>query len=109
MRVECPAELHLIGSIRAGKLSDLSVTGARFQTGEPPQAGLSGMLKWQTHEAFCKVVWSVGELCGLAFDRPLKRALIDRTLEHEARTAPVAAVGNIPLGQKRSRPGATSA
>jgi hypothetical protein len=85
-------------------LSELSITGARFQTAEPPQAGLSGMLRWHTHEAFCRVVWSTGGVCGLAFDRPLKRHLLDDTLEHDARTGPVAAVGKIPLGQKRSRP-----
>ena len=87
-----------------GTLWDLSITGARFHTANPPPVGMTALLQWQTHEAFCKVIWATGDTCGLVFDRPLKRSQVDETVQDEAaRNGPVAAVTNIPLGQKRRR------
>jgi hypothetical protein len=102
--IGCPAQLHLTIGIRVGSLWDLSETGARFQSEHPPRVGMEALIKWQSHEAFCKIVWVTGDMCGLAFDRPLSRMMLDESLKEEARrTGPVAAVSNIPLGQKRSR------
>ncbi|MEO6152777.1 MAG: PilZ domain-containing protein [Croceibacterium sp.] len=102
--VECPAKLHLTVAQHSGTLWDLSLTGARFQTDKPPMIGMTALLQWSSHEAFCKVMWATGEMCGLAFDRPLKPWLVDETVYEEAvRSGPIAAVTNIPLGQRRSR------
>jgi hypothetical protein len=104
-RIECPANLHLTIGVRQGMLWDLSTTGARIHTDNPPRTGTTALLKWQTHEAFCKVVWTTENQCGVQFDRPIARTLVDETVEEvEQPSGPVAAVGNIPLGQKRSRP-----
>jgi hypothetical protein len=103
--VECPAQLHLTVGIRPGTVADLSTSGARFHTESPPPVGMTALLKWQDHEAFCKVVWSRDGMCGVQFDRPLSPAMLDETLQEDARrNGPVAAVRNIPLGQRRSRP-----
>lgn len=103
-RVECPAQLHLTIGMRQGMLWDLSETGARLHTPEPPRAGTTALLKWNGHEAFCKVMWATEDMCGLAFDRPLKPGMLDGTVQDNPPAGPVAAVTNIPLGQKRSRP-----
>jgi hypothetical protein len=104
-RLECAALLQLTVGNRSGMLWDLSTGGARFQTDNPPPVGMTALLKWHSHEAFCQVVWKTADACGIAFHRPLSPSLVDNTVqEEEARSGPVAAVGNIPLGQKRSRP-----
>jgi hypothetical protein len=104
-RLDCPAQLHLTSGVRHGVLLDMSETGARVQTAEPPQPGISLLLKWQSHEVFCRVIWTSGDTCGVLFDRPLSAAMLDGTIELAAKPpGPIAAVGKIPLGQKRSRP-----
>ena len=103
-RLECPARLHLTVGIRTGVLWDLSSTGARFHTDNPPPAGMTALLQWQSHEAFCKVVWATADMCGVTFDRPLSRALVEGSVEEAARRGPAASVSNIPLGRRRSQP-----
>ena len=104
-RVGCPAQLHLTSGIRVCMLMDLSTSGARIQLGDALRVGAEGLLKWQSHEAFCSVVWVADGMVGLMFDRALAPAMLDETLkeEEERRTGPIASVRNIPLGQKRSR------
>ena len=103
--LECQAILQLTVGIRVGNLWDLSTGGARFQTDNPPPVGMTALLKWHSHEAFCQVVWQTADACGIAFHKPLSPALVDNTVEEEVRrNGPIAAVSNIPLGQKRSRP-----
>ena len=93
--------------VRAGSLWDLSETGARIQVDQPPKVGAEALLKWQTYEAFCRVVWAKDDMCGVAFDRPLSSAMLDEALRQEEEerrpSGPVATVGNIPVGTKRSR------
>jgi hypothetical protein len=105
--IECQAQLHLTTGIRFGSLRDLSPKGARVVLGNPPRIGTDALLKWQSHEAFCKVIWADDEACGLAFDRMLSREMLDDSLSPSQDTAkpngPVAAVSSIPLGRRRSR------
>src|SRR5689334_18190986 len=104
-RLECQAILQLTVGTRMGNLWDLSTGGARFQTDNPPPVGMTALLKWHSHEAFCQVVWKTEDSCGIAFHKPLSPAMVDNSVQEEAaRSGPVAAVSNIPLGQKRSRP-----
>lgn len=103
-RVGCPAQLHLTTGIRVCVLWDLSTSGARIELGDALRVGAEGLLKWQSHEAFCTVVWVADGMVGLMFDRALGTAMLDETLrEEERRSGPVASVRNIRLGQKRSR------
>lgn len=104
-RTECPAQLHLTTGACFGSLWDLSETGARVQIKQPPRAGTEALLKWQSHEALCRVVWARDDMCGVVFFRPLSRTMLDETLREERKpSGPTAEVTNIPLGQKRSRP-----
>lgn len=101
-RVAEDAHLQTPGGDWRGTLWDLSETGARLQVANPPGAGATALLRWAGHECFCRVAWATGDMCGLAFDRPLARTLVrDAVARHDG---PRPTLGNIPLGQKRSRP-----
>ena len=102
--VDCAATLKMLGGDRHGRLSDLSEAGARLDTPNPPSDGVSGLLSWNGHEHFGKVVWANERSCGLVFERPLPQSVIEETVDTvEAPSGPVAKFGNIPLGQRRSR------
>lgn len=108
--VDCPARLKLLGGERDGRLSDLSEAGARFDTSDPPGADVSGLLMWNDHAFFGKVVWAKEGSCGIVFERPVPAGIVDQTIAVAAAPAdapqgPVARFGNIPLGQKRGRGG----
>lgn len=103
--VDCPARLAMAGGERDGRLSDLSEHGARLETGQPPQAGTTGFLRWGGEEHYCKIIWSSEGRCGIQFERPLAMAVVEATCSQiEVSLKPVAAVDRIPLGQRRSRP-----
>lgn len=102
--VDCPATLKMLGGDREGRLSDLSEAGARLETANPPAEGVSGLLSWNGHEHFGKIVWANERSCGIVFERPIPLSVVEETVETlEIPTGPVANFGNIPLGQKRSR------
>ena len=102
--VDCAATLKMLGGDRKGRLSDLSEAGARLETADPPTEGVSGLLSWNGHEHFGKIVWANEKSCGIVFERPIPLAVVEETIETvEAPTGPVANFGNIPLGQRRSR------
>lgn len=101
--VDCPARFTMAGGERAGKLTDLSEHGARFETPAPPVTGTTGFLRWNDEDHYCQVIWSSDGLCGLHFDRPLGLAVVEATCSRvEVSLRSVAAVGRIPLGQRRS-------
>jgi hypothetical protein len=52
-------------------------------------------------------MWAAEDSCGLQFERPIKRAVVVETTgqDFEPQAGPVANLNNIPLGQKRARPG----
>ena len=102
--VDCPATLKMLGGDRVGRLSDLSDAGARLETNNPPSEGVSGLLSWNGHEHFGKIVWANDKSCGIIFERPIPMHIVEETVEQvEVQTGPVANFGKIPLGQKRSR------
>ena len=102
--VNCPARLKMLGGDREGRLSDLSEGGARFDTSNPPQEGVSGLLAWGDHEFFGKVVWANEDSCGLVFERPIPFAVVEQTCDVvEVQTGPVAKFGNIPVAKRGRR------
>ena len=106
-RATCAASLRTLTRESIGHLWDLSETGARVSLDNPPPEGETAVLKWGTEKVMCRVVWIDRDMCGLAFDRPIDSAVV----ESSARLIgiveqPIAAVGNIPVGRKRSAPGA---
>lgn len=105
--VDCPARLKLLGGERQGRLSDLSEAGARFEVCDPPGKDVSGLLVWNDHAFFCKVVWAMEGSCGIVFERPIPPGVVEQTVAAAdpagATQGPVARFGHIPLGQKRGR------
>lgn len=102
--VDCPAKLKMLGGHREGRLSDLSEAGARFDTPNPPQKGVSGLLAWGEHEFFGKVVWVNNKSCGMIFERPIPMSVVEQTCEVvEVQGGPVANFGNIPVATRGRR------
>ena len=102
--VDCAARMVMSGGEREGRLSDLSENGARLDTGLPPPPGTTGFLRWGNEEHYCQVIWSNEGRCGLQFERPIATSVVEATCSHvEVSLKPVAALGRIPLGEKRSR------
>ncbi|MBX7540370.1 PilZ domain-containing protein [Qipengyuania sphaerica] len=102
--VDCPAKLKMLGGDREGRLSDLSEAGARFETGNPPQEGVSGLLAWGDYEFFGKIVWVNENSCGIVFERPIPFAVVEQTCEIvQTQAGPVANFGNIPVASRGRR------
>lgn len=105
-RVNCPVQMKLPSGERSGCMWDLSERGARVQMDNPPRVGASVLLEWMTYDAICKVIWSTDDMCGLMFEKAISPARVYEAHQHrEEFSGPVAEVGNIPLGRKRSRIG----
>ena len=103
-RVDCPAQLRMPMGERKGWLYDISLDGARFTTSNPPPTGTSGLLEWGKHEAFGKIIWSNEDGCGIEFERPISRHLIEAMVaESSAPAGPVANFGNIPVAPRGRR------
>lgn len=102
--VDCPARLKMLGGDREGRLSDLSEAGARFDTANPPQEGVSGLLAWGNYEFFGKVVWANENSCGLLFERQIPVSVVESTCDIvEVQSGPVANFGNIPVAARGRR------
>ncbi len=95
-------QLQTAGGNWNGLLWDLSETGARVQVENPPASGLTALITWEDHERLCRIVWATGEMCGVVFDRPIPAAAVRGAAGPN--DGPQASLGNIPLGQRRSRP-----
>lgn len=103
-RIDCPARLRMPVGDRQGWLYDISEDGARFTTTNPPPAGTSGLLEWGMYEMFGKIVWANSEGCGIVFEKPLSREVIEAMAASSVvPTGPVANFGNIPVAQKGRR------
>jgi len=100
--VNCTARLRTCFGDRMGSLSDLSLSGARFHTSEPPKEGTTALLEWESNDAICRVVWSRDGMCGILFDRPIARHIVDKCAPLEVPSEPPAEVGKIPLGKRSS-------
>jgi hypothetical protein len=108
-RATCGASLRTLSGEVFGQLWDLSETGARISIANPPERGESALLKWSTEQVMCRIVWTEGDMCGLSFENPIASAVVSETarllgiVEH-----PTATIDNIPIGRRRSAPGAAS-
>ena len=98
--VHCAARLRTSFGEREGTLSDLSISGARFHTANPPKEGSTALLEWETHDAMCRIVWARNDVCGVLFDRPIPRHVVDKCAPTIASAEPPAEVHKIPLGQR---------
>jgi hypothetical protein len=100
--VSCPARLRTCFGDRAGSLSDLSITGARFQTTEAPREGTTALLEWEGHDSICRVVWTKPDACGLAFEPRLARHIVDKYAAPAGPAEPPAELGRIAQGKRSS-------
>jgi len=76
-RVDCLATMLMPSGNRHGRLFDISTTGARLVTEDPPAKGVSAILDWNLHEAYCKVTWVKPGMCGVEFDRPISTKVVE--------------------------------
>ena len=100
--VSCQVVLHTSYARMRGMLTDLATGGARFVAELVPGEGVSALLEWEGRETLCRVVWSRDGACGLVVERPISAHLVMQTAERKER-GETAAMGKIPLGQRRSR------
>jgi hypothetical protein len=108
-RATCAASLRTLTRECIGHLWDLSETGARISVDSPPEIGESAVLKWGPEKVMCRVVWIAHDMCGLSFDSPIDPAVVASSARMIGIVEqPTAAVGNIPVGRKRSALGALS-
>ena len=101
-KVACSAVLVTSTGNRDGTMVDISQSGASIQMAEPPAPGCSALLEWtgpsgSLHEAYGKIKWSRGKMCGLEFERYLAKSDIDQCLANDG-AAPAVRT----FGQKRS-------
>lgn len=102
-RATCAASLRTLTRECIGHLWDLSETGARVSVDSPPEAGETAVLKWGAEKVMCRVVWIDHDMCGLSFDSPIDSAVVASSARLIGIVEqPTAAVGNIPVGRKRS-------
>lgn len=102
--VEFPARLQTTGGNWSGQLSDFSETGARLRIAAPPKAGTQALLKCGSDEIFCKIAWASDDSCGLAFDRPIPRALVMQITGETGAAAAAAARPSKVFAAKRRAP-----
>lgn len=50
-------------------------------TQDPPPKGVSVILDWNMHEAYCHVIWTRPGMCGVEFDRPLPARVLEELIE----------------------------
>lgn len=102
MQVDCVAVLRTYSGNLHGTLWDLSLTGARFQAQDLPADGTTVLLEWKEFDAVARVIWVKERTCGLEFERPLHRRVVEASCS-QAPLPPTqaAALGNIPQGKRR--------
>jgi hypothetical protein len=99
---DCPALVVLPTGKRTASIRNLSEKGARLNIVNPPQPGVTVLLQWKGHEAFCEVAWAVDNACGVTFERLLPLDIVTDTCGTVADAAPPARHDNIPPGRKRT-------
>ncbi|MCT2558094.1 PilZ domain-containing protein [Tsuneonella sp. YG55] len=103
VQATCPAILQTMTTLTNGTLGDISETGARFEAVDPPGAGATALLRWGSHEAVCTIVWSEEDSCGVVFKQALPAEVVAETAALTCvREIPIASVGNITQGRRRS-------
>ena len=108
-RATCAASLRTLTKECFGHLWDLSETGARISVESPPAIGEHAMVKWGAEKVMGRVVWIERDICGLEFDRPIDPAVVASAARLIGIVEqPTAALGNIPVGRKRSAAGASA-
>ena len=102
-RATCAASLRTLTNESIGHLWDLSETGARVSVENPPAEGETAQLKFGAEQVRCRVIWVEYDMCGIEFDQPISPEVVASTARMIGIIEqPTAAIGNIPVGRKRS-------
>lgn len=101
--IDIPVTLRTISGDRECRMANISDTGAKLETAEPPREGISGWLIMGEEELYCTVIWANEGACGVEFERALgEERLIEIAGEQVKKTVPIANTGKIQMGRKRS-------
>ena len=71
-----PASIDAISGRRRINLLDISSLGACLEGHDLPTLGREVILKCGSIDTFGSVAWSMGERCGVRFDRPISAAIL---------------------------------
>jgi PilZ domain len=74
--VDYPALLRTPARQWLVRIIDISSMGAKLAMDAPPKAGAQAFIRCETHELFCKVVWSSETSCSVSFDRTASQELL---------------------------------
>jgi hypothetical protein len=104
-RATCGASLQTLTGESFGELWDISETGARIRISNPPERGETAIVRWSNEHAMCRIVWSEDDMCGISFESPISPETVASTARLIGVVEqPVATMGNIPVGRRRSAP-----
>nr|WP_294170658.1 PilZ domain-containing protein [uncultured Sphingomonas sp.] len=83
---DLPALVTTVARSQPVVVMNVSATGARLRGTDLPDAGGDLLLKIDSTEAFGTVQWKRADLCGVAFEQPLREPQVQR-LRAEANRA----------------------
>lgn len=86
-RVDCMVVMVNPSGNVAGRLFDISETGARITAEKPPGKGCAVILDWPYGEAYGFITWSKPGMCGVQFEAPIPLTMLEKTIE-EAPSGP---------------------
>jgi hypothetical protein len=82
---DLPALVTTVARAQPVVLMNVSATGARLRGGDLPDVGGDLMLKINKTEAFGIVQWKRQDLCGVAFDQPLRQPEVEQLRSEASR------------------------
>jgi hypothetical protein len=82
---DLPALVTTVARAQPVVLMNVSATGARLRGGDLPDVGGDLMLKIDKTEAFGIVQWKRQDLCGVAFDQPLRQPEVEQLRSEASR------------------------
>jgi hypothetical protein len=90
LAIELEAGLVLPERTSRCALENVSRTGCRLRSGEPPRIGATVLVKIERIEALGSVTWVKGNRCGIIFEEPLEvraferlRWIVEHSRDHE--------------------------
>ena len=100
--IDIPVVLRTVTGDRSCRMENISDKGAKLETDNAPNEGVSCWLLLGEEEIYCKVIWSSENACGIEFDRAIgENRLLAITGAKAKPTKPIANAGNIQMGRKR--------
>lgn len=82
---DLPALVTTVARAQPVVLMNVSATGARLRGGDLPDTGGDLMLKIDRTEVFGTVQWKREDLCGVAFDQPLRDPQVEQLRSEASR------------------------